>query len=274
MIKGEVAIITSKKDIASMNIKDKLLSMHPFKETSDYVFGNPLYKSKQLTLITIEHDLVFADFLEEKLDFKTFIFASRHESMAKLPSLLTHAPGNFTNQVKLGGLPKRLCIASPNAMLSALKELKRQQIRQGLSGWEVSFEATHHGPFLEKTAAIFVEIGSSPDEWSNDKAGEAVASAILEAAFSDEKGEVSIAFGGPHYTPKISKYALNKEIPVGHIAPKYVLDELGEDMILQMIERTRGYVKYALLDWKGMRSIHREKLTALLKNLGLELVRL
>jgi len=45
-------------------------------------------------------------------------------------------------------------------------------------------------------------------------------------------------------------------------------------MILQMIERTRGYVKYALLDWKGMRSIHREKLTALLKNLGLELVRL
>ena len=251
-----------------------MLSEYPFREAAEKVYGNKIFRFKDIVLVTIEEELVKADFLEEKLDFKTFIFASRHESAAKLPSLLTHVPGNFTEEVKLGGRPRKLTIAPPAAMFLALKKMVEQREKMNLIDWEVSYEATHHGPYLEKTAALFVEIGSGLEEWTNEKAGVAVASAIMEAAFAEEEGDVCIAFGGPHYAPKITKVSLEKGILVGHIAPKYVLDYVDEDMVAQMVERTRGSVRYALLDWKGMKRFHRESILPILNALRLEILRI
>jgi len=274
MISGRTAIITSTLDPASMNIREVLLSNYSFRKINEKAFGNEVFKFRNIMLITIDCELVEASFLEEELNFEILIFASRHESSAKLPSLLVHATGNFTDEVKLGGRPRKLSIAPPAAMLAALKQLMKEKNSLKLDNWEVSYEATHHGPYLKKTAVVFIEIGSEHEEWMNKRAGRAVAAAIIAAASAKEEKITCIAFGGPHYAPKITKEALKKNFLVGHIAPKYVLDYIDAQMIKQMIERTKGSVRYALLDWKGMKKRHRERLLHLLEEFGLNMIKL
>ncbi|RLE77885.1 MAG: hypothetical protein DRJ44_00970 [Thermoprotei archaeon] len=274
MITGRVAIITSTLDPASMNIREILLSNYSFEKTSEKAFGREVWEVEDIKLITIDCQLVKADFLEKELDFEVFIFASRHESLARLPSLLVHATGNFTDEVKLGGKPRKLSISSPISMLTALKQLVESKAVLNLDNWEVSYEATHHGPYLRKTAVVFVEIGSGYEEWRNRTAGIAAASAIMAAAMENKEKDVCIAFGGPHYAPKITREVLKRDLPVGHIAPKYVLDYIDIEMVRQMVERTRGIVKYALLDWKGMKKKHRDRLLPILEKLKLKVIRI
>ncbi len=274
MITGRVAIITSTLDPASMNIREVLLSNYPFEKSDEKAFGESVWKIKDVKLITIDQELIEADFLEKELDFDVFIFASRHKSSAKLPSLLVHATGNFTEEVKMGGKPRKLSISSPISMLAALKQLVRNKEVLNLDNWEVSYEATHHGPYLRKTAVVFVEIGSRYEEWKNRIAGVAAASAIMAAAMENKEKDACIAFGGPHYAPKITREVLKRDLPVGHIAPKYVLDYIDVGMVRQMVERTRGIVKYALLDWKGMKRKHRDYLLPILEKLELKIIKI
>ena len=46
--------------------------------------------------------------------------------------------------------------------------------------YEVSYEVTHHGPSLD-VPAMFVELGSSENQWSDSKAAEAVAHSAMYA---------------------------------------------------------------------------------------------
>ena len=48
-----------------------------------------------------------------------------------------------------------------------------------LKNFQITLECTHHGPFIDKPC-IFIEIGSTENEWKNRKAGFIIAKTIKE----------------------------------------------------------------------------------------------
>ncbi|MFX1577696.1 MAG: D-aminoacyl-tRNA deacylase, partial [Promethearchaeota archaeon] len=161
-----VICFCSQKDLAAQHIKRQLLNIYPFTETDETYDTYPIYQLDQLSVVTIEKDSIHADNLDNQFSADLFIFASRHKSAAFQPALLTHIPGNWA-EADLGGKPSTLCIAPPSAMKIALQTLLSESERLGFTDWACGLEATHHGPFIESTPVLFVEIGSTEQEWQN-----------------------------------------------------------------------------------------------------------
>jgi len=208
----------------------------------------------------------------EERNKEPVIFASRHRSEKKIVCLTAHVPGNWSSN-DAGGEKRKLSIAPAKLLKCAIVSLNETVKEKNLSEkWPVTLEVTHHGPSSD-TPIIFMEIGSTEEEWRNKEAGEVMASAIIKTIEKcEQNNEYKIAFGigGGHYAPEFTKVALETDIAVGHIVPKYKLDEFDVDMFRQGIERTKEKVELVLLDWKGMDSKQREKVQGFAKEMGLE----
>jgi len=141
--------------------------------------------------------------------------------------------------------------------------------------YEVTLEATHHGPYLEKPV-LFVELGSNEDYWKDKNGGNIVAKSVINAIkkynnsnsiknenninsdlknknnLMDGKSSYESIFvvGGSHYSHVGNKVMLQSNLAVGHICAKYNLDNLDENLLNQAMEKCRA--KFVLLDWKGL----------------------
>lgn len=144
------------------------------------------------------------------------------------------------------------------------------QAAGALSSFEVIQECTHHGPFLEKPC-MFIEIGSSAAEWGNKDAGKVIAETIIYLIKNKPNPCKTIfGIGGLHHTPEFSKIARRTEYAVGHVCPKYNLENLDEEMIRQALERdfgNDGEVE-VILDWKGLKA-GKERILKLLDEMGI-----
>ncbi|MBU2477292.1 hypothetical protein KKG83_07535, partial [Candidatus Micrarchaeota archaeon] len=98
---NKISIIVSKTDPAGLNISNHLIKEFNFEKTEKSFDSNPIYsfsaeKTKQeFSLIFIEQKQVFADYLNE-LETDLFVFASKHSSESKTPTLSVHPIGNFS----------------------------------------------------------------------------------------------------------------------------------------------------------------------------------
>ncbi len=141
-----------------------------------------------------------------------------------------HPIGNY-GDAEFGGKTKTLVPTSPSLMTQAVRILREKA--KGMD-YAVSFEATHHGPFLS-TPTFFIEIGSQESSWKDEEAGRVIAETILETHAPDHP--TAIGVGGGHYVPRITDVALDRKISFGHIVPTYALDyftrELAEEAIRQ-----------------------------------------
>ena len=178
-----ILLVASNKDIASLNIKQQILNNYSFSETNKKFQLNPEYTAdingQKVTLITLNEESVNAQNLPDKFpNTKLIVFISRHSSQSGTPTLSVHTPGNF-GDAELGGLPKKLSVSPAAAMQNALKALVHYKEQLNLN-YEVSFEGTHHGPSLN-VPTMFVELGSSPAQWNDSKAAEAVAHSAMTA---------------------------------------------------------------------------------------------
>jgi D-aminoacyl-tRNA deacylase len=262
--------LCSLQDIAAQNIKQQLLTLFPFTETDATFDSYPIYQFDNLSLVTIESDSIYADQLDEQLSADLFIFASRHKSAAFRPALLTHIPGNWAD-AKLGGKPSQLCPAPPTALKTALLTLLKELKRLDLMDWACGLEATHHGPWIENTPVLFIEIGSTEKEWRNKIAAEIVAKSIVAVAQNlDKNYPIVLGFGGPHYCPAFSRLCAETEYALSHIMPRYHIDQVSEALIQHAIDRTKGTISYAAIDWKGMKGAQRDNLLEILQTIGLE----
>jgi len=267
-----VALVYSTIDKASINIANNIRKLTDRIKT--YEPRNQIQAQEDVYFIKIEEELVYSDWLESKIEASVVIFLSRHEARAKLPSLTVHAPGNWTSEVKLGGEAKRLTPALATCMYRVLEFLYREKAYYGLESWLCSYEATHHGPYFSKLPAFFVEIGSTEDEWVNEKAGELIAQAVIESIRSRrESNDAAIGLGGPHYAPKITRISLKNKLPVGHIAPRYVLDKIEPEMLYYAAERTVENASSVIVDWKGMNKKQRDLFLPYLESRGFKIVR-
>jgi len=249
-------ILVPRADPAAQNIGSQLLRLYDFKP----IEGSPgLRVWKGVGLATVEDALKLSSL---PFPAEEVLVASRHVSESGEPCLTAHVPGEPLN-LKLG-------LASPCSVKLALRELAQAREELGLA-YKVSMEATHHGPTELSVPVTFVEIGSQPSHWRDEKAGEAVARALMRAATSSATGPRAVGFGGPHYAPRHTTVSLSSEVCIGHVIPKYV--EIREEVVRLAVERTAGGVDLFVLDWKGLTRAQRELLQGLGDELGIKVER-
>jgi D-aminoacyl-tRNA deacylase len=265
-----ILFIASTKDAAGMNIAKQLIDHYNLEKLSETFHNNPVYskkfQNKETKLLFVNTEIVDTQFLGSLFTPQLTVFLSRHSSAKGIPTLSVHTPGNLS-EAKFGGKPRKVSISPAGAMKNALLEMAKLVNERKLD-YEVSYECTHHGPSLD-APAMFVELGSSPKQWKDTKAAEAVADAAV-AAVSDCSGcSVALGIGGPHYNRKFTKLALNTQQAFGHMIPKYALGEVDADIIRQCVERTLEPLDSVVLDWKGIKSEHKSKVVAALETLSI-----
>jgi D-aminoacyl-tRNA deacylase len=171
-----------------------------------------------------------------------------------------------------GGKDKSLALSYPTAMKLAL--LKLNELND--LGWTVCYEATHHGPSELDVPSLFIEIGSSEEEWKNDRAREILAETIVYVLKNSEryrsKFKPAIGIGGGHYAPKQTKRALETDLAFGHILPKYA-QPVDEDLLVRAIERSHEQIEAIYVDWKGSKGETRQLARSLAEKLGLEFIK-
>lgn len=251
-------ILASKQDAAGMNIAHHLVELFDFEKTKE-----DQYQYRDCLLAFIEKDSVYADFGEKEFDSIDFIiFASRHSSEAGVPSLTAHTPGNF-GAADFGGSPGKICFSNPTAQKLALKELKTQKDELNLD-FEVSMEATHHGPLTGKPT-MFIEIGSQKEQWTNSKAGEAVAVSLMKSTeYKKHDFPKAVGIGGGHYCQKHTRVMLYREHAIGHVLAKYV--PITKENVHKAVEKNGGCDAF-ILDWKG--TPQRSAVSHMLEQFGL-----
>jgi D-aminoacyl-tRNA deacylase len=154
-------------------------------------------------------------------------------------------------------------------MRDALKALAQFKTEMQLD-YDVSYECTHHGPSLN-VPTMFVELGSSPLQWNDTVAAEAVAKAAMAAItkFGLPNKTAALGIGGPHYNQRFTQMTLEGGTLFGHMIPKYALSGIDAEILHQCIERTLEKVDHAILDWKGIKSQDKPKLLNTLTELKL-----
>jgi len=256
------AIVVSVQDIAGMNIREQLLKQ--FVATSESYQGTPVYKLKNIKLYTTKLDSINCENIDEEINPELILFATKHKSVSGTPSLSVHAPGNW-GAAKLGGLPGQVCIAPALYLKKAFQLLSKTD-----TTYQITLEATHHGPFLSKKPCFFIEIGSTEREWSDPVAGKIIANTIIQTLTLPllQSPVPCIGLGGGHYAPYFNKIQLQTKYAIGHIVPKYAIDNLSQELLKQAIERTSPKAELVLLDWKGL-GPRKQEIMGWIKTLGI-----
>ncbi len=203
------------------------------------------------------------DAVARELGVDYFVVASRHSARSGQPCLTAHATGNYGKAI-FGGRNRELQYVPPDPMRNVYVAM----LRNPPTGYLVSLEATHHSPTQFETPMFFAEVGSSEAQWGDLAACEYLVDAILDGIASTEHAPAAIGFGGGHYCPKFS--VMEREHAFGHIAAKYALPELTEEMIRQMIEKTSGGVEKAYIE-SGVKGSDKRRLESMLDHIGVEI---
>lgn len=264
-------IITSQEDIASMNIRAHLLRGWSWKEIGQFS-GFPLFVFRDYLMATIPEIHLDRDNVDEEIrmvsgkEFAVAIFASRHRAESKIPTLTVHPIGNFS-RAEFGGRDSTLVKASPHLMTCALRLLKG---RAADLGFGISFETTHHGPYLD-TPSFFIEIGSDESFWTHQKAAEAIADVIMNV--EEKKGEVLLCAGGGHYAPRFTDLAMENDVSIAHMAANYALDALMEETVMRDMIAKSGNPKAVYFHRKSMPKPKFRSLEEKFAAMGIESVR-
>ncbi|HKT21794.1 MAG TPA: D-aminoacyl-tRNA deacylase [Nitrososphaerales archaeon] len=270
---GEPAtvILSSTTDLASRTLADALVEEGGFASTGVELLGEPVYQKDSLLLARFEGMIVFPPDLDQYFNPQAYIFLSRHSADSGIASLTAHTTGNFSAEAKFGGAARELGKSDPGLLKNYMRALWRH--RSEASGYEITMEATHHGPTSLQKPVLFVELGSSEKYWGDKKAAAVVGKALMESLTSKEIWtKAAVGFGGTHYPEKFTKLLIEGDYAFAFVAPKHALEHVDEGMMGQMLQRTNAPVRYAVLDWKGL-GPHKEKVVKLVKKFGLEEVR-
>ena len=249
-----ILIVASTLDVAGINIAHQLIHHYGFEKAATPVLGGPTYvrevRGCEVNLTLINRDAVDTQFITDLVKPELLVFISRHSSARGVPTLSVHTPGNLGPEAKFGGLPGKVSVSPASAMRDVLVEMTRQREALNLP-YEVCYECTHHGPSLD-VPTFFAELGSTIEQWRDERAAEAVAHSVMAAIARRSHYPAVLGVGGPHYNLKFTRMALEMPVAFGHIVPKYMLPKVGPEVIRQCVERTLEPVEAAVLDWKGI----------------------
>jgi D-aminoacyl-tRNA deacylase len=273
MPQGEPAtvIVATSSELASRTLANALIEGKGFESTGLNLLGRPVYQKGSFLLAFFEGLIVNPPDLDEYFNPQAYVFLSRHSAESKIPSLTAHTTGNFSQEAKFGGTGRELGRADPALLKNYLISLAKR--KEKIDRYQVTIEATHHGPTSLQKPVLFVELGSSEEFWGDKAAASVVAEALVESlAEKTIWSRVAIGFGGTHYPEKFTRMMIEEDIAFSFVAPKYALKDIDERMFGQMLQRTNAPVRQAVLDWKGL-GPHKDKIVDLVSRFGLELVK-
>ncbi len=254
----KIAIIISNLP-ADQNIKHHLIKKG-FVEKGDH------FAYKNMVMHAFDERCTHIDNVDEKIDADLFVFATIHQSASKHPCLTCHPIGNW-DKAEFGGKERTIypsLAAYWKAFYLRLKELA--------TDIDVTLEATHHGPDINKPA-LFVEIGSSEKQWNDSRFGEIIAQCIIDVCSSKVKEEPTcVVLGGGHYNSAVIKIFEGSEYAIGHVCPKFMLEKLTEDTLTQALEKTIPKAELVALDYKGLGD-QKQHVKALLKQMCVRYVK-
>ena len=177
-----------------------------------------------------------------------YFFQSMLQNPAYL-ALTCHSTGNFSES-KFGGNSRQVAVPHPNLQKSYLQTLQKNQSQ--FSKFQITIESTHHGPTALTKPTLFIEIGTTEEQWTDVSLCASVAK-LVHHVFSNPISEnpVAICFGGTHYSSKFTSELLEGKYALGTVIPKHALNVLDEQLFSHII--AQNYMaKFALLDWRGL----------------------
>ncbi|MGY5141470.1 MAG: D-aminoacyl-tRNA deacylase [Nitrosopumilus sp.] len=255
-------LIAYQEDDAGFNMA-KFLSKNMTKD-------HELFRGEFYDLLIITTPAISADWIHEKYDYDGYVFLSKHAAESGVLALTCHSTGNF-GDAKFGGNSKQVAIPHPQLQKFYLQTLKKNE--KNFSDFEITIEATHHGPTALNKPTIFIEIGTTPKQWTDEKLCSDVAQLVHDVISSKiPEYPVAICFGGNHYPSKFTKELLDGNFALGTVIPKHGLEELDEKLFSHIMERNK-IATVALVDWNGLGS-NKQKIMNFLNSTKLEVIKL
>lgn len=266
----EILFIYSSLDPAGTLLAKNIREYYKMEKISDSLYN---YGDKYMLKVNL--DITNTDNIENSISFKPkiIIFLSRHTSLAKRKTLSVHVSGNPGSSAEYGGKPRSLAPSHPLLMKSLLIKIRELADRYKAHEYSVTMEVTHHGPTEIKTPSLFIEVGSTIEEWKDPKAIKILYEALISAIDTPISGIPCIGFGGPHYAPIFTKYMIESEYAIGHIFSKYILNEIDRKIVREAMLKSLN-AKKALLDWKGMKGDERRRIKDILEEIDIEIVKI
>ncbi|MCL4333210.1 MAG: D-aminoacyl-tRNA deacylase [Candidatus Thermoplasmatota archaeon] len=220
-----------------------------------------LERNFSVDVIPLDEHPIYHDFPEKVANAKAgelIIVPSQHKSLKNIRSLTIHSAGNFDTD-DYGG--RKFKMAPTDARFARGVLLNVNKYGRNL-GFEITYEATHHGPYSENPL-LFVEIGSSEMEYGDRDIGYLMARSIYESY--DEEATVQCGIGGTHYSSKFTNLALKEGIAFGHIASKYRFASITPDSLSEMFNKTIGAEGF-LIDGKSFDSLQKNSIKKMLES--------
>ena len=228
-----------------------------------------VYHGDDFDLVIIPTPAISADWLEEKYQYDGYVFLSKHASESGTLALTCHSTGNF-GEALFGGSPRQVAIPHPHLQKSYMKHLWDK--RNVFSKFEITIEATHHGPTALSKPALFIEIGTTEREWNDKELCENVAKIVLnEMSIPQKKYDVAVCFGGTHYPEKFTRELLEGELALGTVIPKHALGNIDENLFEHILSRNHE-ATFALVDWSGLGN-NKQKVIDMIKSTDLEMIK-
>jgi D-aminoacyl-tRNA deacylase len=264
-------LVASSKNSASMNLASAVIRVGRLESTGIEFMGRPLYQKDSVILATIDTEVIFPPDLDAFFRPQAYVFLSTHRAESGIPSLTVHTTGNFTDKESLGGRPREVGVIDPDLQKNYFLALNSR--KPSLDGYELTIEATHHGPTSLRRPVLFVELGSSEKNWTDAHAAEVIAESLMESLATGKKWDkVALAFGGTHYPGKFNRLLLESDFALSAVVAKHSLQWVDAPMFGQLIQKTLKFPRHVLIDWKGMGE-HRGRIVSLAEQFGLEVVR-
>jgi len=302
-------LLSSREDIASMSLLVAVRELGGWGQPEQLPHGTVFrHNRRDVDLLLIDELHIYADDIDaahESLtgsDVSEVLVLSRHVSVSKTPSLTLHAigvPGETPHgdRGQAGGIKGR--IVPPSPRFGALfRTMSALAVDRGLDEkYDLTMETTHHGPVLT-SPTLYIEIGSTPDQWGDERAAKVWAdtlSTCLGLSGSNQvgswkgSGDVMIGLGGGHYAPRHRSVISQSDVWVGHLLANYALSFDEQTMeeglphgswrhaVTMAIESTRiafpGGSVFAHLDRKSFKGWQRQALASLLSEFDVPLRR-
>jgi len=274
-------LVYSVGDPAGVNIKDRILEIVKYRVIGRIAYNGLLVEVEdpKVYLVGFSDDIIYISYVHNIFpNTPFFIYLSRHKSEKKVKSLTIHYPGNPGENALYGGKPRELAYTYPSLTREMLKTLYNIASSEKLTEeYSVVLEATHHGPTEVTKPVVFIEIGSSEDEWKRRKVGEVIALTVIETLKSYSKKAIPkatpvLGFGGGHYAHKHTKLSLEEDIAYGHIFAKYSIDYIDSKLIDQALQKTIEEYKAVVIEKKSIKSAKRRFIRELCESKGLKII--
>ena len=236
----------------------------------DLVKDGDVFRGEYFDLAIISTPAISADWIEDKFDYDGYVFLSKHAAESGVLALTCHNTGNFST-ANFGGHERQVSIPYSNLQKLYIQNL--WDARKQFTKFQITIEATHHGPTSLEKPTLFIEIGTTPKEWNDVNLCNSVAQIVVQTMKQNQKSyPIGICFGGTHYSDKFTNELIHGKYALGTVIPKHALDEIDQSLFSHIIERNRDATT-ALLDWTGMGK-NKHKILEMLEGTDLEIIKL